>query len=200
MYEARARELHERSTDGEHSTLPKLLAIVTGKGPMKQQYMEEVDKLQNSWKWVRCISLWLEAEDYPVLLGAADLGVSLHSSSSGLDLPMKVVDMFGCGLPVCALNFKCLDELVKDGKNGVVFSDAMGLTEKLEDLFVDFPKSTKLSALSAALSITASRAATPSNLHGTRRLHGRAEDWAWSSWEENWNGVVRPLILSDVNL
>jgi beta-1,4-mannosyltransferase len=72
LYETRAREVNRGTGDGKF-VLPKVLMVVTGKGPLKAKYMKEVEELQNGsgggWKWVRCISLWLEAEDYPVLLG-----------------------------------------------------------------------------------------------------------------------------------
>lgn len=62
--------------------------------------------------------LWLEAADYPLLLGSCDLGVCLHMSSSGVDLPMKV-----CCIPSPSV---CLSQLPHYSK---------GLAELLEWLF-----------------------------------------------------------------
>jgi beta-1,4-mannosyltransferase len=82
---------------------PRLLFVITGNGPQKEHYLEKIKNM--TFNKTRIITAWLETGDYPLLLGSADLGVSLHKSSSGMDLPMKVVDMFGCGLPACAVSF-----------------------------------------------------------------------------------------------
>ena len=109
------------------------MVLITGKGAGKKAFEEEVARREQleGWESVRVRTEWLEREDYPRLLGArdslrrisardrctdleirfrggigsADLGISLHTSTSGIDLPMKVVDMFGCELPVVALDF-----------------------------------------------------------------------------------------------
>lgn len=76
-------------------------------------------------------AIWLEADDYPVLLSLCDVGICLHYSSSGLDLPMKVVDMFGAGIPVLAVDYRTLGELVKNDENGLIFKDQVQLADQL---------------------------------------------------------------------
>ncbi|KAI0198906.1 glycosyltransferase family 33 protein [Astrocystis sublimbata] len=112
------------------SQAPSILAIITGRGPQKAHYVARIASLVASGKLhnVQIATAWLSITDYAALLRAADLGVCLHMSSSGVDLPMKVVDMFGSGLPVAAYaGYKSFGELVKEGVNGVGFVDAEGL-------------------------------------------------------------------------
>ncbi|XP_060757127.1 chitobiosyldiphosphodolichol beta-mannosyltransferase isoform X2 [Neoarius graeffei] len=105
------------------------------------------------------------------ITGSADLGVCLHVSSSGLDLPMKVVDMFGCCLPVCAIHFQCLDELVKHDENGLIFRDSAELSEQLKVLFSNFPND------QGKLSIF------------RRNLRESGEQ----RWDQNWDQNILPL-------
>uniref|UniRef100_A0A1D1YMC6 Chitobiosyldiphosphodolichol beta-mannosyltransferase n=1 Tax=Anthurium amnicola TaxID=1678845 RepID=A0A1D1YMC6_9ARAE len=123
--------------DGKQLFYPRVLFIITGKGPEREKYEEQIKKLR--LRRVAFRTMWLSAEDYPLLLGSSDLGVCLHTSSSGLDLPMKVVDMFGCGLPVCAVSFSCIKELVKVEENGLLFSSSSELADELLLLLKGFP-------------------------------------------------------------
>ena len=109
-------------------------------------------------------------------MGCATLGISLHTSTSGLDLPMKVLDMFGCQVPVCAIGFDCLEELVKDGVNGKIFHDGNELANQLYDLLVGYPSNdTTMNKLETYRQ----------NIDGMTR------------WKENWDECARHLIVGD---
>ncbi|XP_064528564.1 chitobiosyldiphosphodolichol beta-mannosyltransferase isoform X1 [Pseudopipra pipra] len=164
-----ALEDYERFID-EGVKLPALVCVITGKGPLKDYYNGLIQKLH--FKHIQICTPWLEAEDYPVLLGSADLGVCLHKSSSGLDLPMKVVDMFGCCLPVCAIYFECLHELVKHNENGLIFRDSSELAEQLKMLFLEFP------------TLEGKLHSFRENLRASRELR----------WDESWDRTVLPLL------
>jgi beta-1,4-mannosyltransferase len=121
-------------------SLPPILAIITGKGPQKQMYLDRIASLSKSSKLknVTILTAWLSSQDYATLLACADLGVCLHMSSSGVDLPMKVVDMFGAGLPVVGYgDYESWGELVKEGVNGRGFVTSTDLVNVLDELLSD---------------------------------------------------------------
>ena len=153
--------VHENSR-----SLPPILLVITGKGPRKAFYESQISTMKLTD--CRVLTTWLKIEDYPCLLGSADLGISLHTSSSGLDLPMKVVDMLGSSLPVCAFDYPTLRELVHPPTNGFVFKTAAELTELWKSLLKD--DRTCLRALAA-----------------------RVAENPLPGWDANWDSVARPL-------
>lgn len=165
---------YEEACCDEHCELPALVCVITGKGPLKEHYCHLIK--ERTWKNIQVITPWLEPEDYPRLLASANLGVCLHTSSSGLDLPMKVVDMFGCGLPVCAYNFRCLNELVKHDVNGWTFDSATQLSDQLQTWFRGFPHS-------------------KSQQERETRFRKELENFQKLRWHENWTFSALPLFM-----
>jgi beta-1,4-mannosyltransferase len=149
-----------------------LIVVLTGDGPRRRHYEARASALKLAHVTIRAI--WLEADAYPRLLAAADLGVCLHRSASGVDLPMKVADCFGAGLPVCALDYgPCLREMIRPGSTGLLFEDAATLARQLGELFAD------------------ARSAT-----GLQALRRGVEAASAETWEEGWSREARPLLLS----
>ena len=107
----------------------RLLCIITGKGPLKEAFLEKYREVEQSMSRVSIITPWLEPEDYPLLVKCADVGVCLHTSTSGLDLPMKVLDMFGGGLAVVALDYPAISELIKSNENGLLFDENLSAND-----------------------------------------------------------------------
>eukprot|EP00563_Minutocellus_polymorphus_P001488 CAMPEP_0181037548 /NCGR_PEP_ID=MMETSP1070-20121207/9461_1 /TAXON_ID=265543 /ORGANISM="Minutocellus polymorphus, Strain NH13" /LENGTH=573 /DNA_ID=CAMNT_0023115273 /DNA_START=33 /DNA_END=1751 /DNA_ORIENTATION=- len=167
--------------NGAASSFPHVVVIVTGKGPQKEMYEERISRLQ--LEHVSIMTMWLEAADYPLLLGCADLGVSLHTSTSGIDLPMKILDLFGCEVPVCAIGFGCLDELVVDGKNGRVFSTSTELAGLMLELLGSFAN------ISSARSDGTTNRATGELERLRKGIRGMTR------WRENWNESAQDVII-----
>ena len=119
-------------------------------------------------------TLWLEPADYPKLIGMADLGLCLHQSSSGLDLPMKLADLRGCGVPVAVFDYApVLGEVMTSGQHGVTFHDPGDLS-------------------SVFLSVAKGSLAADSHL-------AKARTWLAQNpperWDAQWNAAARPVLL-----
>jgi beta-1,4-mannosyltransferase len=156
---------------GKGRRFPDLVILVTGDGTRRAEFERRFAGL--AARRVQLRTRWLDPEDYPRIVGSADLGLCLHRSSSGVDIPMKVADLFGAGVPVCALDYgACLAERVRHGDNGVLYSNGEQLAEVLFDLFQTYPAQSKLDRLRTG----ARRSARP-------------------TWEEGWIAEAKPVLL-----
>ena len=115
----RARVAAHGSGDGQS---PDLAVILTGRGQLKTDFERRLSR--RDFKRLAVRTAWLEPNDYPVIVGMADAGLCLHQSSSGLDLPMKLADFRGVGVPVCAYDYApVLNEAITPGQEGITFRD-----------------------------------------------------------------------------
>ena len=87
---------------------------------------------------------------------------------------MKVLDMFGSGLPVCAVFFPTLPELVKHGSNGLIFRNAVELEEHLARL------------------LGPGQAAADELLR--LRMGARTSVDELGGWDDNWMRIAEPLL------
>ena len=117
-----ALERAERQLMKQPGPMPMLAVILTGRGPLRETFEQRAAR--RNFKAMAVKTAWLEPADYPTLIGMADLGLCLHQSSSGLDLPMKLADMRGAGVPVATYDYApVLGEVMTTGREGVTFRD-----------------------------------------------------------------------------
>lgn len=60
-------EAQHASSAGGAERLPNLVLVITGKGPQQKYYKKKIAVL--GLRHVKLLTAWLEAEDYPLLLG-----------------------------------------------------------------------------------------------------------------------------------
>jgi beta-1,4-mannosyltransferase len=152
---------------------PDLVVMMTGRGEMRGDFEKRLSR--RDFKRVAVRAAWLEPGEYPTLIGMADAGLCLHQSSSGLDLPMKLADFRGAGVPVAAFDYSpVLAEVLTPGHEGITFGEPG-----------------ELAALLIALA-TANLAAVPK--------FAASRTWLASSpperWEDHWSARARSVLIA----
>eukprot|EP01069_Polyplicarium_translucidae_P004383 Polyplicarium_translucidae@DN2569_c0_g1_i2.p2 len=174
-----------------YGDLPPILVVISGRGPLKEKWMKEAAK--RDFKFVKIRALFVPTQEYPRLLACSDIGVSLHMSSSGLDLPMKVVDMLGVGLPVLAYRYAALNELVKEG-TALTFSDEVELAMRLAEVLQGFPSTYDCQCGATDVPLPRRCSSVPSPLFN---LRSTTESQKPPTWEAEWTLRARTLFFPE---
>jgi beta-1,4-mannosyltransferase len=125
----------------QHSRLSpdvRLFVLITGRGPLRDAFEARTSGI--SWSRVSVGTAFLDPSTYRELLRTAHLGFCLHRSTSGVDLPMKLVDLFGARTPACVLDYgDCLSEQVQPGRTALTFRNSRELAERVDEALEGFP-------------------------------------------------------------
>jgi len=152
---------------------PALAVFLTGRGALRESFEARVSR--RNFKAIAVKTIWLEPADYPVFVGMADLGLCLHQSSSGLDLPMKLADLRGSGVPVAVFDYApVLAEVMTPGHEGVTFRDPGDLANVL--------------------------AGVATRSRETDSILEKSRVWLAQNpperWDAQWDATARPVLMS----
>lgn len=125
------------------SPLLRLMVLITGRGPLRVEFEQRLSQL--SWRRVILRTAFFDPADYRELLRTAHIGFSLHRSSSGVDLPMKIMDLFGARTPASVLDYgPCLAEQIQPGYTALTFRDSREFAQRIDELLQGFPDDLQL--------------------------------------------------------
>lgn len=157
--------------DSDREAGRTLRVLVSGDGPLRPEWGPRLGALGGTRLEVETRDV--AVEEYPGLLASSHLGLSVHRSSSGLDLPMKILEMRTVGIPVLAMeDGSPLDEIAPPGCGILRYRTAEDLAAYLH-------------------------AALAGNAHGAgslARLTEQARSHPPAPWDDRWALVMTPIL------
>ncbi|MGH9383490.1 MAG: glycosyltransferase [Vicinamibacterales bacterium] len=97
----------------------KLTVVLTGTGELRGAFETRLARRQFAHVAVRVLEV-----DSHAAIAIADIGICLHQSASGLDLPMVLSDLRGANVPACVYDYApVLTEVLTNGREGVRFGE-----------------------------------------------------------------------------
>jgi beta-1,4-mannosyltransferase len=151
-----------------HEKAGQLTVLLTGTGELRSAFEARLSRRQFTRIAVR-----VTEEDWHRWLGQAAIGLCLHQSASGLDLPLVLSDLRGAGVPAVVYDYApVLTEVLTRGHEGVTFGEPGELTNLL-------------------VAVANGDSAAGATLAQSR---GWLADHPAETWEEQWERTVLPVL------